>query len=807
MFVHATRIKTLTRKVLHGTLIGAALMAFVAFTLPVSVYEWAPQLAVAEAACNTGETGTACGTRIAGEATSSCGSNATCQQNYVQSNCGGNTECTATAQQTLNSLAGSSTSAEDPASGLGWFGQQLYGAVIVIINVILAAIVALISSILALVGTGFDFAVNHSIIQFATNYDKFFATGVNKAWGGFRDIANIIMIAMFIFVAFAVILNSETYGIKRFGVRILMVAVLINFSLFFTKVIIDASNITASQFRSAIVIQNTSTNKPGGITEAIMQRAGLTAFSYSAAYSALDSVSGKGKDLSLGNSFLYAFLVIVFSGSLIVIFLYGLILLATRSVAFLVLMITSAMAFAIFLVPKYGDQWWHKWWDTLIKNALFAPLLMLMLWAVVNLIQGLGGPGSVGTGILTQMVKNSANSGESGWAPVFNMMLIVGLVYASIKIANELSIAGGSFAQKWSMKGLRGALRGSGLGVLSGLAGRLGRTYIGATAKSWSEDPALRQRAVTGNWAQRMNARAQLAGTRALAKASFDFRDSKIAKNLEKNTGVSIGTKGVGGYEDYQKKELERVTDAAKAAGEAAKATADEVRESAGTAPLTTGGGSGEAEKIAASIKEAAEKNNQANQKAINTAVGAQRQANTSQALDDASTGDNKGDETAGAASKGQQEKNTLAKQDTEISSLASDIQAKERNRLRDVINVRTQDIPTARIEGNVNVRGGTVSSPDVVEAIQGLRADLQRGQQSSNESSKSSKDIAADASKAFLERYREQSGITRDRRSIRDRIYKQASGEFKKTDDEKAKDKIESRMKKLEDSQKSEDA
>lgn len=656
----------------------------------------------------------------------------------------------------------------------------------------LAVFVSLAGGLLAVVGVGFDQAVKYTIVDFGTTYSVF-EPGVNAAWAGFRDVANIIMIAMFIFVAFAVILNSETYGIKRFGVRILIVAVLINFSLFFTKAIIDVSNVTAIQFRQAIQVKDSSGND-AGIAAAFMQQAGLTESVYISASTEIEKIANN----SWGRAFLYTFLTVIFFAALLVVLLYGLILLIARVVIFIILMLTSAAAFAAYMVPR-GQKWWDKWWSELIRNALFAPVFMMMLWGVVKIMNGFGGDKKI---TFDQLVAKSSNA----WEPAFAMMLVVGLLYGSTKVANELSIAGASFANKVSTKGFSSILRGT-LGTAFGLTGALGRRYVGAAARSRANDTRLRQQAVEGNFLQRMNARGQLAAARRLAATSFDFRDTKIAKNLEKTTGGLSAGKGVGSYDAYEKKELGYVADAAKAAGEDAKAAAEAVRDSAGEAPMSAGG-SGDAEKMAAMLKESAEKNNQTNQQAINAAVGAQRQANTQTTLAEAgSTEDSTSTDTASAASKGQQEKNKLAGQDSAISSLASDIQERERQKqaetiamLRQTIGGSSNDIPTARGEGPAGGQGG---SPDVVEAIQGLRGDLQRQQQAASQStSKKPEDIAKDASKAFLQRYRETSGITRDRRSIRDRIYGKASGEIGKSSSDKANEEIQSKLEKIEKAQ-----
>lgn len=416
-----------------------------------------------------------------------------------------------------------------------------------LIGKVLAVFIAIAGGLLALVGIGFDKILDLTVVNFGSTF-KLMEGGVNAAWAGFRDIANILMIAMFVFVAFAVILNSQTYGLKQFGVRILIVAVLINFSLFFTKAIVDVSNVTAAQFRKSIEVKSSDGND-AGISAAFMKHSGLSTAAYVDASERIKNIA----KTDWGNAFLYTFTTVIFYSALLMVLLYGLILLVTRMVVLIVLMVTSAAAFTAYMVPK-GQQWWDKWWDALIRNALFAPLFMMMLWATVNIVKNLGDQ--------ALSFENLAKDASS-WTPVLNMMIIVGLLYASTKVSSELSTLGGNFAKKWSAKGFSTALRATGFGGALGLLGRAGRSTFGRTADMVANSDALKRTAAQGAFMQRMLARGALAASGATAKASFDFRDSKIAKNLEKATGGLALGKGVGSYDSYVDKEAKYLADAA----------------------------------------------------------------------------------------------------------------------------------------------------------------------------------------------------------------------------------------------------
>ncbi|MAZ67270.1 hypothetical protein CL652_00675 [bacterium] len=695
-------------------------------------------------------------------------------------------------------------SSKDPLSlGIVWDG--FVNGALWLVNILLASFISLAGGMLVLVGIGFDEAVNYTIVNFGTTFQNFEA-GVNAAWTGFRDVANIVLIAMFVFLAFAVILNSETYGLKKFGVRILLVAILINFSLFFTKAIIDLSNVTAVQFRKAIQIE--LQNRDGGdagIAAAFMDYSGLSGFGYQSAKGALDGLRTDSEgNITFGSPFLYTFLIIVFYVAMATILLYGLILLIARMVVLLVLMFTSAAAFAAYMIPKHGQKWWDKWWDALVKNSLFAPLFMLMLWASLNIIQKTGIDKNVPkdsketVGTILAMVKDP----QAGWAPILNMLLVLGLLYASVKIANELSLSGAKFASKISTKGLSAALRAVGVGGALGLVGRFGRSTIGARGRRWANDTQLRQQAVEGNLRQRMLAQAKLAAGKTAAGMSFDLRDAKLAKNLEKASGVSLG-KGVGSLDSYEKNRQKMVDDAANAAGEEAR---KRVQEGMGKAPTLSGGGTGDAGNMAKAIKESGEKNAEVTQKALSNIVGAQREENAAADRPVPTTDISGGAENV-KVKPGREKQSELAGSAADIKGLTERINAERQSKLRSTINkmAGADSIPTAQ----------TTSSPDVVQAIEGLRSDLKEGTTTvqtkgaeatdkSGEKGSKADEAEREARKAFVERYRAKSGITQDNRRTRDRIADNIIKEMKKGKDQKATDSIKDQMDKIEEAQKS---
>src|SRR3989338_7106401 len=238
--------------------------------------------------------------------------------------------------------------------------------------------------LLALADMIFNWTVDNTILLFSTALFNKVSPAINIGWTAMRDIANIVIIGMFTFIAVSTILGIKEYGAEKMIARVLVVAVLINFSLLFTKIIVDASNFTAAQFYAPLYgypslsvaraeAERLSKGSPGRAVfstaedslEALNQLpskgiAGqfigfLKVTSISSTFKSLNTVAEKNSGggwtvLGLG---ILGFM--LFGGVAVVLF-YGAYLLISRAVLFIFLMVTAAGAFATHLIPKMNES-------------------------------------------------------------------------------------------------------------------------------------------------------------------------------------------------------------------------------------------------------------------------------------------------------------------------------------------------------------------------------------------------------------------------------------------------------------------
>lgn len=395
--------------------------------------------------------------------------------------------------------------------------------------------VSLSSLILSIAALLFNWLVDHTIIQFGTTYTDAVKKAVETAWTAFRDIANILIIGIFTFIAISIILGLKEYGQKKMIAHVLIIAVLINFSLLFTKMIIDGSNYTATQVYTAAGLGSTqakgatvNNSTQYGIADQFMNLLGVSTLANAWKTVNDTAVAQNG----WWGPFVHGILLtVILLGAALVLF-YGCFLLVSRLIMLIFLMMTASIAFASYLVPKWsGSSYgWSAWWSSLIWCAAFAPILMFLLWMTLNVSSALK---NKTTGTLGGALSDPA--GGNNMSALFAYLIVLGLLYATFKVSSMAANKIGGF----NIASLATALpftMGSRF-----LAGGLGRLAIGAPAyfkaKSLTKEArtARDAAAVAERGARRHDNAGNFAlGAQARAEA---IRQKEIARQKMKTAG------------------------------------------------------------------------------------------------------------------------------------------------------------------------------------------------------------------------------------------------------------------------------
>ncbi|MBI5457623.1 hypothetical protein HY971_02775 [Candidatus Kaiserbacteria bacterium] len=449
--------------------------------------------------------------------------------------------------------------------------------------VIASLLIAVTSWLLEISGLLFNWTLNYTVVEFGNFFTGNVKQGVEVGWTVFRDIANIIIIGIFTFVAISIILGLKEFGQKKMIANVLIIAVLINFSLLFTKMIVDASNFSAKQLYDATNIggqnaQNAQVANIGatlgkddvsykftdaGVAGAFIGLMGVT--SGAQTFKTLDA----GAD-ALNNGWM-AFLHGLFSATLFLaaalVLLYGSFLLISRAILIIFLMITASAAFASYLIPAWaGSSYgWKTWWSSLLKVAVFAPLLMLFLWITISMAKALRPHGGTLGGLLSEPTK--AVNLES----LFIYIIVLGMLFFSFKLSSLFASRIGGFSMASMVPGI-------GLGLAGLATGIVGRTLGGWTASrglTAMRNRGLAYQTQTGQWvggassgpASRFLA-ARLAG---LQKASFNPLKTKTVGSVASTFGIpkvlSGAKMGEGGFEGVMARKAKAADDLARKIG------------------------------------------------------------------------------------------------------------------------------------------------------------------------------------------------------------------------------------------------
>lgn len=349
-------------------------------------------------------------------------------------------------------------------------------------------VISAVSRILWIAGTLLEFVVKFTVTEMATIMNGSpgvagIGESINQAWTLFRDVSNLAFIFIILYLAFQLILGVGSGHWRSLGSLIVM-AILINFSLFFTKVVIDASNILAVVFYAPI-----ESSGSGGVTDLFMKQVNLQSIwnitkpeDIGALFGAVAGQGTKAAILMIGGSafiLVTSFVFFVISVLLMVRFLY-----------LMLLMIMSPLAFACYVLPGLKG-YFNKWWTTLIHQAFFAPAMFLLILMSFKILGGVNKamplimpatPGVTGLGSFADVLAFNASASIG---IVFNFALAIFFMIYSVILAQKIGGASAATSIKWAKGVGRSASSVIGRNTIGRAAVRLGKNEsLNALAQS-----------------------------------------------------------------------------------------------------------------------------------------------------------------------------------------------------------------------------------------------------------------------------------------------------------------------------------
>ena len=217
-----------------------------------------------------------------------------------------------------------------------------------------------------------DNAIEYLVVGFSAEYLGGTGPAVEQLWQAVRDLFNIAFIFGLVFLGFKLILNNDDPSTRSWLVSLIMAALLVNFSLFITKFVIDFTNILATQ-----IVQNgfSTTEEVTNISGIFMDAYGITTVFSSNEWEQSAPFVDKARAGSFGYIFGAAILFIITA----FVFAAGAIMIVIRFVALHLYMVLSPLMFLGWVFPQLSSVS-RSYWQGFIGRAFFAPVYVLLLY-------------------------------------------------------------------------------------------------------------------------------------------------------------------------------------------------------------------------------------------------------------------------------------------------------------------------------------------------------------------------------------------------------------------------------------------
>lgn len=326
---------------------------------------------------------------------------------------------------------------------------------------------------------------------------------VQTGWVIVRDLCNMSFVLILLVIAFATILRRESYNAKRLLPKLLIMAVLINFSKMICGYIIDFSQVIMLSFLS--VLDNATIHSlPIALGMDKLISIAKTAIATKEGDFEVSGLQILGALLAALGAAIVAFVVI----------LVMFVMLIFRVIMLWVYVILSPIAFLTAAFPagqKYSSQWWGEFIKQVITGPILAFFLYLALTTVNDSMDALQEESIKSADLFKSQLPSDFWTGEVFLTYIITLALLVGgLVVAQQAGGIAGSVAsrglgslqkGGKFigggTKRLAISGAKAGAKAAGRGALWGTGAALTKTPLkkvdtlrkaGEFSQSWRKD-------------------------------------------------------------------------------------------------------------------------------------------------------------------------------------------------------------------------------------------------------------------------------------------------------------------------------
>jgi hypothetical protein len=377
-------------------------------------------------------------------------------------------------------------------------------------------------------------AVVNLVVGMGTLLNGAVGVAVNSVWVVIRDTFNLVFIFALVYIGLRIIWDAGDGGAKRNLARLIVAALLINFSLFFAKVIVDMGNIAAIQIYG--LYANLQTSTTGGLVSALDSGIGQFVLHH---LDLTQIASGAIVPLSASTSYGFILMVMLFLIVTGLVFLAGAIMLLGRFVLLVIYLMFAPFMFIGLIIPNFGS-YQTQWWNGFLKQVFVAPAFLFTTYIALRIIAiARQEPGFSG-GFVAFLAGDETSGGG-----VIVLFVAIGFMLLALSLSNKMGAVGAATSIKVGQNIRQRGQRFAGAAT-AGMAARAGRNTAGAlgagaTSNSNRVGRRLNQLAVDGNLLQRTLARGVQGTGQKMATSSYDVRQ---AAGLGTALGVGEGKKG-----------------------------------------------------------------------------------------------------------------------------------------------------------------------------------------------------------------------------------------------------------------------
>lgn len=323
-----------------------------------------------------------------------------------------------------------------------------------------------------------------AVLIFVAGYNKFInSSAVTNGWVIARDVANMFFVVIMLVIAFATILQIESYNYKKWLPKLILMAILINFSKTICGILIDVAQVVMLTF-----VNSFKDIAAGNLTDML----GIKDWQ---SLKDIETVSKWEVTAAYILAVIYVVIALITIAAMV-----G--MLVMRIIMIWVYVVLSPFAYLMSAFPG-GQKYASQWWGDFTKNLIVGPVLAFFIWlsfaATVDLdpnnkfkaVDGFVNKEGIGQGDVN-CDKDADGTCKFGTSELMLKFIIsIGMLIGGMKIAQEIGGAAGGVAGKIASKGKGLAMMGA--GAVGGFA--LARATRGAKNVGMA---AINQKGVRG---------------------------------------------------------------------------------------------------------------------------------------------------------------------------------------------------------------------------------------------------------------------------------------------------------------------